>query len=90
MTFMKVIAAVMILSLAGCATDPRIVAFEAGKKKVNVDKRVLMECEELKKIEDPTTEKMLEATEQWMKSYRECRVWKNELNRIVKDAFNID
>lgn len=85
---MKRLLILILLMLAGCATDPRIVAFEAGKKKVNVDTRVLYECPDLPMLTGTSDEDQLKALQAWFNQYKECRTWKHELNRIVKDAFN--
>ena len=86
MNAIKVLVCVALLT--GCAQDPRIVAFEAGQRKVNLDKRVLMECSDLVKLKSSTEEERLKADEQWTAAYKECRSWKRALNEIVKDAFN--
>lgn len=78
-----------LLMLVACAEDPRVVAFEAGKKSIEVDKRVLQECKELPELKGATDTEVLEAVKEWFNQYRECKGWKNKLNGIAKDAFNL-
>lgn len=80
---------IILLLLVGCAQDPRVVAFEAGKKSVDLDRRVLQECPEMPDLKGATDDEVLAAVKVWAGQYRECRGWKHQLNGIVKDAFNI-
>jgi hypothetical protein len=80
------------ICVAGCQTnppDPRVVAFEAGQKSVNLDPRVLAECPDLPRLKGPTDKDAIEATKAWIDAYAECRRQKAALNGIVRDAFNI-
>lgn len=70
--------------------DTRVVAFEAGKKKVEVDKRVLYECPELLKLDSSDEKEVLAFIEKVTTEYKACRAWKADLNKIVKDAFNVE
>jgi hypothetical protein len=70
--------------------DPRVVAFEAGQTKVNVDKRVLYECPELLKLKGRSEEEVMTFVKEITDKYQACRAWKAELNKIVKDAFNVE
>lgn len=85
---MKKLLILLCLLMEGCATDPRIVAFEAGKKQVNVDKRILEDCPELSKLSGRSEEEVTKFIEQVTNQYKDCKAWKSELNRIAKDAFN--
>jgi hypothetical protein len=87
---MKKLLVFLCLLVAGCAVDPRIVAFEAGKKQVNVDKRILEDCPELGKLSGRSEEEVTKFIEQVTNQYKECKVWKGELNHIAKDAFNTE
>lgn len=82
----------MCLPLLGnsCHQDDRVVAFEAGKKKVEVDKRVLYDCPELMKLQGTSEEEVMKFIEDTTTKYQACRAWKGELNKIVKDAFNVE
>jgi hypothetical protein len=83
---------VSCLALMGskCSEDERVIAFEAGKKKVELDKRVLVECPELKKLTGRSEEEVLAFIEYVTTEYQACRQWKGTLNKIVKDAFNVE
>lgn len=80
-------------SLVGCnhtQPDPRVVAFEAGKKQVMLDKRMLEDCPELPKLTGATEKEALAAIEKWTEVYGTCRGWKARLNSVVREAFNIE
>lgn len=86
----RILLLTFALLLVGCQTDPRIVSFEAGRKQVLVDKRVLADCEDWKTLSGPTDIDQLKAIKGWADAYKECKAWKAEANRIMKDTFNLE
>lgn len=70
--------------------DSRVVAFEAGKRKVEVDKRILYDCPEVLKLQSTEEKEVLIFIDKLTSQYKACATWKNELNTIVKDAFNVE
>lgn len=70
--------------------DGRVVAFEAGKRKVEVDKRVLYDCPELLKLTGRSEEEVQKFIADVTSKYQACRMWKDDLNKIVKEAFNVE
>jgi hypothetical protein len=81
------------LALSGCAlfqTKPEgVPAFDAGHKQLKIDEKYLQDCAELAKLPGPTDEKVIASTKGWLDAYQECKTWKRELNRAVRDAFNL-
>lgn len=73
-----------------CKQDDRVVAFEAGKRQVEVDKRILADCPDLMKLQGRSEEEVVKFIEQLTTQYQECRAWKGQLDKIVKDAFNVE
>jgi hypothetical protein len=77
-----------VVALFGCATKPED-SVQTANKTVNVDKRLLVECKELPKLEGPTDTQNVEFTKTLTSQYVECAKNNKALVNLTKDAFNI-
>lgn len=92
---MKRILWIMVLCLPllgnSCKQDDKgVVGFDAGKKTVNIDKQMIQDCPELMQLKGRSEEEVVAFIQDVTTKYQQCRAWKAELNKIVKDAFNVE
>ena len=83
----------VLFALSACCTTPDDkppAALADSKKKVDIDPRLLKDCEDFTKIKTPRDTDILAANAQWINAYKECKDNKRELNVLVKKAFNLE
>jgi hypothetical protein len=88
---LAIMAAVLILTLTGCATDKGVVTAPvgSGNDTVNFDRRLLTECKQLPKLPDAQDTTVVNNYGQFTQAYAECARAKHLENQEVRKAFNI-
>lgn len=83
---------ILVSVLAGCSTvkqERPTVVLEEGAKTVQIDPRLLANCDDIDQLASPKDQDVLNFIGDWSKKYRSCKNDKAALVQIVKKAFNI-